>query len=56
VVGAFPGERAKLTRDLRRRGALVGEYSTSGEAFRAAWDKLMRTNIAGKRPWSGSRR
>jgi hypothetical protein len=41
VVSAFPGERQK-TRNLRRRGALVGEFDTSGEAFRAAWDKLMR--------------
>jgi hypothetical protein len=40
VVGASPGERAKLMRKLR--GALVGEYHTSGEAFRAAWGKLAR--------------
>jgi hypothetical protein len=41
VVGASPNERQKLTRNLRRRGALIGEYTTSGEAFRAAWDKLI---------------
>jgi hypothetical protein len=42
VVSASPGERLKLTRELHRCRALVGEYPTSGEAFRAAWDKLMR--------------
>jgi hypothetical protein len=44
VVTAFPGERQKRTRELRRRGTLVGEYTTSTDAFRAAWDKLMRPN------------
>jgi hypothetical protein len=50
VVGASPGERPKLMRKLR--GALIGEYTTSGEAFRAAWDKLMPRTPAQEQPAS----
>jgi hypothetical protein len=44
VVTAFPSERQKCARELRKRGALVGEFTTSTDAFRAAWDRLMRPN------------
>jgi hypothetical protein len=40
VVGASPGEWEKLMRKLR--GALIGEFATSGGAFRAAWGKLVQ--------------
>jgi hypothetical protein len=49
VLSAFPSERQKLTRDLRRRGALVGEYTTSSVSC------SMGQTDAVKGPWGGHR-